>query len=302
MKHLRGIRIITEQIELDDQRKLGYSIYGDPNGYPIIFFHGWPGTRLDVSLMRDEALTNKIKIIGIDRPGMAFSTFQRKRRISDWPKDVEALLDHLKINEFSILAFSTGGLYALECALQDLRGIKKIGLVSPVPYYKMDWSNSSLKILYKSARIFRFAPFILRLGYRIMNDISMYMYKKQPERVYQTDVNRLTGVERELWEQEKCRNWFLNEYLPDLASSSNKGVTYDLFILGRTLAAAEDDNESLNFKFPVFLWHGKNDDTVPHVSSLQLNKIITNSKLKIYPNEGHRIIYNHFSEIINELK
>ena len=44
-------RITAQTITLADNRKLGYSIYGDPGGFPMLFFHGWPGTRLDISCL-----------------------------------------------------------------------------------------------------------------------------------------------------------------------------------------------------------------------------------------------------------
>jgi hypothetical protein len=35
------------QIKLDDGYSIGYAEYGDPQGKPILYFHGCPGSRLD---------------------------------------------------------------------------------------------------------------------------------------------------------------------------------------------------------------------------------------------------------------
>ena len=32
---------------LRDGRQLAFAEYGDPAGWPVFFFHGWPGSRLD---------------------------------------------------------------------------------------------------------------------------------------------------------------------------------------------------------------------------------------------------------------
>jgi len=101
-------------IQLQDGRDFGYSQIGDPKGKPIIFFHGWPGTRLDISCFHEEALKFGVKIISIDRPGCGLSSYQKKRKMSDLILDVIELLDHLKIAEISLIGFSTGVFYALE--------------------------------------------------------------------------------------------------------------------------------------------------------------------------------------------
>ena len=35
------------QIKLRDGRRLGYAEFGDPRGKPVLFFHGYPGSRWD---------------------------------------------------------------------------------------------------------------------------------------------------------------------------------------------------------------------------------------------------------------
>ena len=34
-------------LELPDGRVLGFGIFGDPEGYPALYFHGWPGSRFE---------------------------------------------------------------------------------------------------------------------------------------------------------------------------------------------------------------------------------------------------------------
>ncbi|MGC9779882.1 MAG: hypothetical protein HZR80_11615 [Candidatus Heimdallarchaeota archaeon] len=43
------------EFTLSDSRILGYALLGDPRGKPILYFHGWPGTRLDISCFHKEA-------------------------------------------------------------------------------------------------------------------------------------------------------------------------------------------------------------------------------------------------------
>lgn len=55
-------------------------------------------------------------MIAPDRPGMGTSADQNDRRILDWPADVLTLAEQLKIERFSILAYSLGGPYGMTCA------------------------------------------------------------------------------------------------------------------------------------------------------------------------------------------
>ncbi len=48
---------------------------------------------------------------------MGLSTFQKGRRLSDWPADVAALADALGIERFAVLGFSGGGAYTAACAV-----------------------------------------------------------------------------------------------------------------------------------------------------------------------------------------
>ncbi|MHA1504815.1 MAG: hypothetical protein ACTSPT_06450 [Candidatus Heimdallarchaeota archaeon] len=93
-----------------------------------------------------------------------------------------------------------------------------------------------------------------------------------------------------------------DEFLPDLLLSERKGVAYDLFLIVVGLGSANECPEKPPITKPIFLWHGDTDDIVPHIASIEQNKIFKDSKLTIYPNEGHKIIYTHFAEIIKELK
>jgi hypothetical protein len=61
------------QINLLDDRTLGYAEYGSHNGFPILFFHGLPGSRLEAEKLHNAAVNMKVRLIGLDRPGMGLA-------------------------------------------------------------------------------------------------------------------------------------------------------------------------------------------------------------------------------------
>ena len=81
-------------LTLPDGRKLAYGEFGKPDGYPVLYFHGTPSSRLEPLMIGDEVFRQVgIRVIAPDRPGVGGSDFQLNREFSDWPKDVEFLAD-----------------------------------------------------------------------------------------------------------------------------------------------------------------------------------------------------------------
>ena len=108
----RTMDIPSRTLRLSDGRQLGYAEFGPPDGSPVFYMHGFPGSRIEAMLL---TRYTSARIIALDRPGMGLSTFQPNRRYLDWPNDVIALADHLKIEEFRILGISGGSPYVLAC-------------------------------------------------------------------------------------------------------------------------------------------------------------------------------------------
>lgn len=126
----------TQQIKLADGRMLGYDEHGDPQGKPVIFMHGFPGSRFDWPLFDpdDSAMDLKARLIAVDRPGMGLSDFKKRREILDWPDDVSELADKLQLDQFAVLAISGGGPYGEACAFKIPGGVQhEAGL------YKRPW-------------------------------------------------------------------------------------------------------------------------------------------------------------------
>jgi pimeloyl-ACP methyl ester carboxylesterase len=103
-------------IELSDGRRLGYAEFGDPGGAPVIYFHGWPGARVEARLGDEAAKGSGVRLIAIDRPGMGLSAFQPRRGFADWPDDVVEAAATLGLDRFALLGISGGGPYAAACA------------------------------------------------------------------------------------------------------------------------------------------------------------------------------------------
>ncbi|BBM00284.1 alpha/beta fold hydrolase [Microbulbifer sp. GL-2] len=97
-------------LQMKDGRKLAYDVYGDPNGIPVIFNHGFSDSRLIRN--PDNTLTASlgVRVIAADQPGVGGSSPFRGRKMVDWGNDMEALANFLQIDQFSVVGHSGAAL------------------------------------------------------------------------------------------------------------------------------------------------------------------------------------------------
>jgi pimeloyl-ACP methyl ester carboxylesterase len=102
--------------EISPTLRLAWNEYGAPDGFPILYYHGWPSSRLQARLTHHLARERGLRIVAMDRPGMGKSTFVPGRTLDSWPELMEGFTAALGIGKFGQLAVSGGGPYALACA------------------------------------------------------------------------------------------------------------------------------------------------------------------------------------------
>jgi pimeloyl-ACP methyl ester carboxylesterase len=96
-------------IRLPDGRHLGYAEYGDPDGIPLLYFHGTPGSRLQARLFDAPAREVGVRMVAPERPGYGLSDVHPQRTLLDWVQDMEVLADRLHLERFAVMGVSGGG-------------------------------------------------------------------------------------------------------------------------------------------------------------------------------------------------
>jgi pimeloyl-ACP methyl ester carboxylesterase len=125
-------------IQFQDGAVVAFEEYGDANGVPVIFCHGWPSSRTMARLTDEPARELGIRIISPDRPGISGSSLQPDRKLSDWPRVVERIGGQLGVREFRMLAISGGAPYAYATAIAMPERVQGIAIVGGAP----QWRNS----------------------------------------------------------------------------------------------------------------------------------------------------------------
>lgn len=286
---------LNQQFHLPDGRKLGYDERGAPDGKPLFYFHGSPSSRVESNLfVNDEVLQSlNVRLIAVDRPGMGLSDFQPNRRFLDFPKDVLALADHLKIERFAILAYSGGGPYGEACALSIPDRLTRVGIVSgTAPLTQPGLTEGIPADNLRYFDLSREKPWLARLMLRMMGVLSRFV----PERMTANALATLPEPDRATISTPEFQTGFLAMILEALRKGT-RGAQHDTFLM-----ITEWDFHPEDIQIPVLLWHGEQDKNAPIAMGRFIASAIPKREAKFYPDEGHLSLFKkHAAEFIRAL-
>src|SRR5437588_5608628 len=102
------MKIRERVFRLQSGGHVAYDEYGDPNGVPIFFCHGWPSSRTMAEITDMAARDLGVRIISPDRPGIRDSSFVAARKLIDWPPILKNLADKFGLGKFRMLGIAGG--------------------------------------------------------------------------------------------------------------------------------------------------------------------------------------------------
>ena len=282
---------LNKTIKLKDGRKLGYIDIGKSDGKPLFHFNGFPGSRLEVTILADRAIKKNIRVIGIDRPGMGLSDFKKNRTLLDWPDDVVELADALGIDKFAIEGISGGGPYVAACAYKIPERLTSCGIISGA-------ASKDLEIE-KKMRIFsviRIFPWLFKLMIWLQSRGMRNLEKA--EKKMKESAKKFPEADRKIFDDPQILSLFVKETAEAFRQGS-KGVYYE----GKIYVKSWGFNlEDISPKLKVYIWHGEADEIVPVAMGRGMCKLIPNCEGKFYPGEGHySTIFKYYKEIIDAL-
>lgn len=115
-------------LQVDGVHKLYYEVSGNPNGTPILFLHGGPGSKTDPK-HREFFDPSRYKIILFDQRGCGQSTpFASIENNTTWDlvEDMEKLRNHLSVEKWVLFGGSWGSTLALTYAITHADKVTKL--------------------------------------------------------------------------------------------------------------------------------------------------------------------------------
>ena len=270
---------VGDTIKLVDGRRLGWAEFGDPQGLPLFYFHGFPASRLEGKLIEGAALRNGIRVIASDRPGYGISDFQPGRRLLDWPCDVKALADRLSIDRFMVLGVSGGGPYALACAHAMEPRLRAVGVVCGLGPVFEPWARSSLPW---PARLgFGLARRSKRLLRLVYGGATAWVIKHRPEALRRLLTSSAPEADSSVLRQPEI-NQILFDSAREALRQGPEGALWDFIAYAHPWGFRPQD-----IRPRVQLWHGEADALVPPAHGRYFATALPNAAAKFLPDEGH---------------
>ena len=281
-------------LSLKNGRQLGIAQYGTKEGIPVFYFHGYPTSRLEASLMEPFLSGLNIRLIALDRPGYGFSDFLPERQILDWPDDVKECADMLGFDQFSVVGVSGGGPYALACAYKMPERLNKVSVVCGLgPLHNCGLRKMMRWPIHLSFILAAFSPGFMKWLYKT---VIGKVIRDRPELMLL--FLNFFGPEndKKVLEDEENKQKLL-QATQESVRCGIEGVFHDLCLYSRYW-----NFELKEITVPVSFWHGTEDSTVPIAAARYQAETVPLAETHFLANEGHlSLIANSGKEIFSEL-
>ncbi len=261
-------------------RRLGFAEFGDPQGRAIFWLHGTPGARRQIPAeARAYAELEKIRLIGVDRPGIGSSTPHQYPNVLAFADDLRTIADTLGIDKFAVIGLSGGGPYTLAAAAAMPERVVAAGVLGGVaPYVGPDGISSGLMNLGSTvAPVLEVAGMPIRLAAATL--IKFIAPVGSP--VLEIYARISPEGDRRLLARPEFKAMFLD----DLLNGGRKQLSapfYDIVDFVRDWGFRLDE-----VKVPVRWWHGDKDHIVPFEHGVHVVSLLPDAEMTVLPGESH---------------
>ncbi len=279
-------------ITLQDGRTLAYTEHGDPNGKPVIFVHGNPGSRL----MRhpDESIARSLgaRLITPDRPGYGLSDYQPGRTLLDFPDDIAQLADALGLERFAVFGVSAGGPYVAAAAYKLPDRLTRAAIVSGAAPFDRPAADDSVGDVYRTAyKLAAWPSWLLRSLMFVQNRAAL----ANPEKTYRQTLESLSPADRDLLADPAIKA----QVMAYRSEATRRGVRG--WVVEARLLVAPWGFDPARIKPAVHLWYWADDPAVPPQMGAFLEQKIPNTVPHFLPGGGHFSIFSHWRQILEPL-
>ncbi|MBK1647856.1 alpha/beta fold hydrolase [Rhabdochromatium marinum] len=273
-----------------DGRRLAYREFGQPDGRPVFYCHGFPSSGGEAELLHIPARALGLRLIAPDRPGYGGSDDQPGRQISDWPADLSCLADHLHLDRFALIGLSGGGPYALTGAWQLAARLTACTLICALgPVYRAELLRAMHPPARASLALARRWP---GLAQRVYGGPTPRILARWPGL-----VERLRTLGAPAADQaalaEGDHQAILNSTIGDAMARAARGARRDLYLYTHDWQIPFDAIQT-----SITLWHGNADATVPVAHAHWYQAHLPQLTLNSLPEQGHYSVPIHFAPTI----
>jgi pimeloyl-ACP methyl ester carboxylesterase len=281
---------VTDQsLQLADGRRLGFRVYGDPHGAPVLFLHGTPGSRLKFSLVHEDGKRLGLAILAPDRWGYGLTEAPAKPSLRAFADDMAALMDQTGHRRFAVGGISGGGPYAAAVAACLPSRVAALALVSPVGLIADAGLGPSLPLLHR----LRFTV-LPRRPRTVSTALRAYRWSlaHTPRLARRLTTWRAPRPDKRLIRRPEVGPRLLRSFSEGLRPGT-AGPNIDLGIFGRPW-----NIDLAHIDAPARLWIGSRDSNVPLAAARALAQRISDCVVTELPDAGHLWVSVHHNDVL----
>lgn len=274
---------LLRRIQLKNQRHLAYREIGNPNGIPILFFHGFPGSSVQAAVVPVKSAYDQFRVIAVDRPGFGHSDHDPERTHLSFAQDLKELLTAIEVPKVHLLSVSGGTPYAFAAAsvLQDaalsLNSVCGLGPLSD-PLFLEEMKSFSKWALRATGRW----PGAAHLSMSLLEMLVSREPKDMASpKVLKVLLKNLPDADRAFIQNDELRRKF-RASMRNSFRSGPQGAARDLHLMVQPWGV-----DLGKLKLSVHFWHGDADTIVPVKHSVYMADRVPKAELTILPGEGH---------------
>lgn len=269
----RDLYTNPSSVMLSDGRNLGYAETGDPDGKPVLAFHGALSNRLGAAVFDNIGREKGIRIIAPERPGIGVSDPNPDFTITDWPEDVAELLDALDIDKAPVVGISAGGPFALACGAVAPERFPRVAVCCSLGPKE----SANLKIRLMLLRTSIHLPWLVRK----FLEREVRSAQNTPEKTIKKRIKSTAPADEPVWRSDFGKLLMAGE----VASVQHHGL--EPFVREIQMFGRDWGFSLRSIDVPVGIWHGDADKVNPVEMGRYLHHEIPTSEAHISPDLGH---------------
>ena len=260
-----------------------YREFGDRRGFPFLYLGGVPGSRFEGEFAHEAAAHHGLHLIVVERPGLGRSSRQPKATTADCARQIRGLMDSLHIQQFGVIGFSAGALYAYAVASEmPERVVGVIDMAGAAPVYLEQLQHHVPRLV----RSPLFYP-------GLFSWLSLVTRRMNQDRVVSLLRTRLCKGRDRAWLEDDARaRLFARDFVEGLRSPL--GCAQDI---GRVYRPWGFDLGSI--AAPVELWHGDLDDRLKRELVEYKAQALPSCTCHFVPEAGHLDLLSRFDDMFD---
>ncbi len=278
------------ELALSTGRTIGYTLYGDESGVPVVNCHGGLVSGHDVGPADEDARTLGLCVISPDRPGIGRTDRLPGHGLLPWvDADLVPLLEHLGVGPFGVMGWSEGGQYALAAACALGERVTRCAVVAGCLPLDDPATAKETNLLDRTLlRLATHAPVAVRAYF----SFTRVLARHAPKLLLRAVVRDLPTAEARAVTDRG--HWFAT--LLGEGAADPKGGVDEYRVLGAPWGFAPED-----VTVPVRVFQGGADTLVPEAWGRELARRIPGATLSLYPGEGHFIALTRRRDVLEYL-